>query len=38
MEVSGSNEVKHLKIAWTNCFKVHCGERWQGGGGGGKTN
>lgn len=38
MEVSGSNEVRHLKIAWTKCFKVHCGEQWGGGGKAKQTN
>jgi len=28
MEVSGSNEVKHLKIAQTKSFKLHCGDWW----------
>lgn len=29
MEVSGSNEVKHLKIAQTKSFKLHCRDGWK---------
>lgn len=29
MEVSGSNEVKHLKIAQTKSFKLYCRDGWK---------